>query len=128
MMNEYEYKAVLIKVVDGDTVDLGVHLGEPEDLGFDVVTVPPMIRVRFRLWGINASESRTRGLEKKASKKWLKERLKSLDQQFKIRTIKDKKGKFGRYLVELLDTKNGININNQMVELGLAVHYMRNKK
>ena len=48
----YYYNAVLVRVVDGDTIDAII------DLGFDV-----QVRKRIRLAGINAQESRTRILK-----------------------------------------------------------------
>ena len=67
----YEYKCELIKVVDGDTIDAYI------DLGFKVI-----LKERIRLMGIDTPESRTKNLfEKswgKASKKFLKEKLKSV--------------------------------------------------
>ena len=65
----YEYKAKIMKVVDGDTVDVDI------DLGFGVVLTDE----RVRIMGIDTPESRTRDLvEKKfglASKARLKEML-----------------------------------------------------
>ena len=46
----YEYKAKLIKVVDGDTVDVDI------DLGFGVW----LRNERVRIMGIDTPESRTR--------------------------------------------------------------------
>ena len=46
----YEYRCKVLRVVDGDTVDVDI------DLGFDVV----LKKQRVRLHGINAPESRTR--------------------------------------------------------------------
>ena len=51
----YEYKSRIIKVVDGDTVDVDI------DLGFDIV----LSNQRIRLAGIETPESRTRDLEEK---------------------------------------------------------------
>ena len=51
----YKYNAKLDRVVDGDTVDALV------DLGFDTWK-----KVRIRMQGMNAPESRTRDLEEKA--------------------------------------------------------------
>ena len=45
----YEYRASLVKIVDGDTIDVNL------DLGFDVV----LKKQRVRLYGINTPESRT---------------------------------------------------------------------
>jgi len=50
----YEYKAIVDRVVDGDTIDCTI------DLGFSVWK-----KIRVRMEGINAPESRTRDLKKK---------------------------------------------------------------
>ena len=50
----YKYKAKLIKVVDGDTIDALI------DCGFSTFK-----KERVRLRGINAPESRTRDKEEK---------------------------------------------------------------
>ena len=50
----FEYNARVTKVVDGDTIDAMV------DLGFGTWK-----KVRIRMHGINAPESRTRNLEEK---------------------------------------------------------------
>ena len=51
----FEYKAKLVKVVDGDTIDVDL------DLGFGVW----LMKQRVRFYGINTPESRTRDLEEK---------------------------------------------------------------
>ena len=51
----YEYRATLLKIVDGDTVDVDI------DLGFGVW----LSNQRIRLYGIDTPESRTRDLEEK---------------------------------------------------------------
>ena len=65
----YEYKVRIVKVVDGDTVDVDI------DLGFDVW----LKNQRVRLYGIDTPESRTRDLEEKkygkAATAYLKEKL-----------------------------------------------------
>lgn len=108
---DYKYKAKLIKIVDGDTVDLMV------DLGFDTFR-----KERFRLYGINAPESRTRDLEEKkrglAAKAYLAEQMKEL--KF-IETMQDKKGKYGRFLVKLFNNHH-VCINDIMVKAKHAVH------
>jgi len=59
----YEYKVSIVKVVDGDTVDVDI------DLGFGMVYK----KQRVRMLGIDTPESRTRDLTEKkfgkASKK-----------------------------------------------------------
>ena len=54
-MEKYNYRAKLIKVVDGDTIDALI------DVGFDI-----WIKKRIRYKGIDTWESRTRNLEEKA--------------------------------------------------------------
>lgn len=99
----YEYRAQLIRVVDGDTVWLDV------DLGFDVRR-----KDSFRLYGINAPEMSTP--EGTAAKEWLVERLK--DAAITITTEKDKREKFGRYLCTLW--VGDANLNEQLVAEGHA--------
>ncbi len=108
----YEYKCEVKRIVDGDTVDVII------DLGFSI-----HFSTRVRLYGIDTPESRTRDKDEKVrgflSKDYLKERL---DQGgVIIRTYRDKKGKFGRVLGEMV--VGGRNINLLMVEENLAVKY-----
>ena len=51
----YEYRCSIVKVIDGDTVDVDI------DLGFGVW----MTNERVRLYGIDTPESRTRDLDEK---------------------------------------------------------------
>ena len=51
----YEYRATIIKIIDGDTVDVDI------DLGFNVVLKDERVRIA----GIDTPESRTRDLEEK---------------------------------------------------------------
>ena len=112
----YEYNAELIRVVDGDTVDCWV------DLGFDI-----RIKERVRLAGIDAPETRTRDLEEKAkglkSKDWLISALSEDNTKFILRTNSfDSKGKYGRTIGTIF-LKNGTNINELMLQEGLATLY-----
>jgi len=108
----YEYQCEVKRIVDGDTVDVII------DLGFSI-----HFSTRVRLYGIDTPESRTRDKDEKVrgflSKDYLKEWL---DQGgVIIRTYRDKKGKFGRVLGEMV--VGGRNINLLMVEENLAVKY-----
>lgn len=101
----YEYKAVVLKIVDGDTVDVEI------DLGLDV-----KIKTRLRLYGINAPERFT-----EEGKKVI-ERLESLipaGTEIFVKTIKDKKEKYGRYLGIIY--AGDLCINDLLVNEGLAV-------
>jgi len=109
----YEYRCKVVKVVDGDTIDLDI------DLGFGVW----MRKQRIRMYGIDTPESRTRDLEEKkyglAAKDFLVKWTNAGG--LVLKTHKDGKGKFGRILGELwcFDT----NINEKMIEEHHAVKY-----
>ena len=125
----YEYKAVVNRVVDGDTIDVTI------DLGFSVWK-----KMRVRMEGINTPESRTRDLEEKKRGLAAKDRLKN------ILEFNDNKcvlkvsgvGKYGRalatVLVESLSPLNGedgitlIDVNKQLIEEGHAVEYYGGKR
>ncbi|QDP46216.1 MAG: putative nuclease-like protein [Prokaryotic dsDNA virus sp.] len=108
----YEYRCVLRRVVDGDTIDVDI------DLGFKVW----LRKERVRLYGINTPESRTRNLDEKKLGLLAKARLKELLQKnFTIRTEKDGKGKFGRILG--VPYVEGHNICEQLIEEGHARSY-----
>ena len=87
----YIYKAELIRVVDGDTVELII------DQGFSNFTKQTM-----RLYGIDAPEMRTEA--GKEAKAWLWEVLQPLETIY-VQTIqlstKAKRDKYGRFLAVL---------------------------
>ena len=125
----YEYKAVVDRVVDGDTIDVTI------DLGFSVWK-----KMRVRMEGINTPESRTRDLEEKKRGLAAKDRLKS------ILEFNDNKcilkvsgvGKYGRALATVLveslsplnkeDSITLIDVNKQLIEEGHAVEYHGGKR
>jgi micrococcal nuclease len=113
----YQYKAKLIKVVDGDTVDALI------DCGFSTFK-----KERIRLHGINAPESRTRDKKEKkrglAAKARLKELIKEGKNEFMVETTVDKKGKYGRLLGELFSSSGvGTSYNETLVKEGHATEY-----
>jgi micrococcal nuclease len=113
----YEYNCKVKRVVDGDTVDVII------DLGFDI-----HFATRVRLYGMDTPESRTRNKDEKVrgymSKDFLEEWMEKDD--VIIRTRRDKKGKFGRVLGEML--VRGENINKLMIKECLAVEYYGQSK
>jgi micrococcal nuclease len=119
----YEYRVKIVKIVDGDTVDVDI------DLGFGVW----MHKERIRLFGIDTPESRTRDLEEKkyglAAKKFLTNMLDD-EGGIILKTHKDKTGKFGRILGELWRTTNYADqsINNYMIDKHHAVMYLGQSK
>ena len=114
-MYEYKVKEV-VKVVDGDTVDLVL------DLGFGLYK-----KERVRVAGIDAPESRTRDKQEKqyglAAKAWMKGMLSDCE-GLTVRTEKD--GKYGRMLGWLY--KDELCINTRMIEAGYAWEYDGGKK
>ena len=119
----YNYKAKLLRVVDGDTVDAEI------DLGFKI-----FIKDRIRLMGIDTPESRTRNLAEKSWGKAAKHRLEELlaesDGVFTLLTKVQKKGKFGRILGTIqVSTKDGIVDANQiLMNENLAIPYTGGNK
>jgi len=88
----YTYRCKILRVVDGDTVDVDI------DLGFNVW----LHRERVRIAGIDAPESRTRDLTEKLFGKAAKERVKEFLPVGSTCTLLcktyDSTGKFGRIL------------------------------
>ena len=119
----YEYKCNVVRVIDGDTVDVDI------DLGFGVWLTDE----RVRIMGIDTPESRTRDkVEKKfglAAKRRLKDLLgkKSILKTQVNKDGEDMKGKFGRILGDFTvydPTKDAWRpVTKILMEEGHAVKY-----
>jgi micrococcal nuclease len=114
----YEYRCKVVKIVDGDTVDVDI------DLGFGVW----LKKERIRMFGIDTPESRTRDLDEKKYGLMAKEFItKLLDDEggIVLKTRKDAEGKYGRILGELWRTTDFADksINQIMIEKHHAVSY-----
>lgn len=110
----YEYAAYVIRVVDGDTVDLGV------DLGFR-----HRFTDRFRLYGINTPERGQAGWAEATT--YLRQILVGVGEELAIRTHLDKRDKYGRWLAEIYKTQSDgtiLYVNQDMIDKGHAVEYM----
>lgn len=110
VLSPYNYQATVASVYDADTVTLVF------DLGLGVQTTQ-----RVRLYGVNAwevrGEERIKGL---FARDWLR-RLIPPGTTVGVRTIKDSRGKYGRYLCVLWLPSDGgkpTNINRQLVDKG----------
>ena len=106
----YEYENVrLIRVIDGDTVELEIDLGNRI-----------WWRDSFRLAGINCPEmSGDTKIAGDAAKIYLEKLL-----QDGIRLVRtDKPDKFGRWLVTIYNASVNESINSRMVLRGHAVPY-----
>src|SRR5210317_618063 len=126
-MTQNEYDVTVLKVVDGDTVDVDI------DLGFGVV----LSNERVRIMGIDTPESRTsdrvEDLFGEAAKARVKELL-SGDVILKTEVNKngeDMKGKFGRvlgdFIVERYEGREEM-LTDVLIEEGHAVAYFGGSK
>jgi len=87
----YEYRCKILRIVDGDTVDVDI------DLGFGMW----IHKERVRIYGLDTPESRTRDKIEKQFGLFAKEYVKSFLPVGSMQTLvteKDKTGKFGRIL------------------------------
>ena len=121
----YDYKAKLVRVVDGDTIDAEI------DLGFDI-----SVKKRIRLVGINTPECRTRDLEEKAKGLAAKDRVKAiLAENPKFNLESTELGKYGRVLgkihINILDGTESLTqicLNDQLIKEKHAVEYFGGKR
>jgi micrococcal nuclease len=94
-MEPYVYKAVVERVIDGDTVQLSI------DLGFDIKKSH-----KFRLKNVWAAErgEMNYGLHSSYTKQLL-----PVNTQIIVKTFKDASDKYGRYIGEIYIDKQNIN-------------------
>lgn len=119
----YEYRVKVLKIVDGDTVDVDI------DLGFGVW----LRGERVRIMGIDTPESRTSNDVEKLFGLAAKNRLKQLlgeDAVLKTEVNKDgedMKGKFGRILGDFI-APDGRMVTDILIEEGHCVAYFGGSK
>lgn len=104
----YHYKATVQSIYDGDTIRADIDLGMNQW----------MKNEPLRLYGIDAPE--VRGIEREdglQSRDYLRSLL-PIGTEIIIRTYKDKKGKYGRWVVQIYH--EGTDINTTMVTSGHA--------
>jgi micrococcal nuclease len=110
----------IVKVLDGDTIDVLI------DLGFDLYK-----KERVRIAGVDTPEKRTRDLEEKElgihATDWMKDKLTETikgDEELTIRTeLKGGVGKYGRLLGWLYVGDSTLSLNEQMITEGYAWAY-----
>ena len=121
----FEYQCKIVKIIDGDTVDVDI------DLGFGVW----LKKQRIRLYGIDTPESRTRDLEEKkyglVAKEFVEAHL-PVGSTRTLTTVKDQVGKYGRILGKFKAydsyTDAWVNMNQWMIIKHLAVEYKGQSK
>jgi len=111
----YNYKAKVIDIYDADTMTLQI------DLGFYISKVE-----KVRLMGIDTPELRTRNLREKELGYEARDYVRDLILNEEVIVTTEKKGKYGRYLVNIF--YNDININNELIRKGYAKPYYGGKK
>jgi micrococcal nuclease len=109
---QYEYDAKVMRVVDGDTVDVEI------DLGFDLT-----IQQRVRVFGINCPEIHSTDRDEKTRG----ESAAAFTRQFLpegspvvLRTHKAGNEKFGRFLAEI-HTQGGRDLGKALIAAGHAL-------
>jgi micrococcal nuclease len=110
----YEYKATVVKVIDGDTVKLNI------DLGFHLTRNEQ----NFRLIGIDAPEIRGDERQKGLICKEFVESLISEGEEVYIRTYKP--DKYGRWLVDI-QVNVPVEDNDEMLKEESLSHYLVEK-
>ncbi len=109
----YEYKAEYISNYDGDTIRFMV------DLGFGIYH-----RIIIRLAGVDTPELRTAELNKRVvayeAKDFVREAMLGASEII-IKTNKDKTGKYGRYIAEVL--YDGMNLKDELIDNALGEPY-----
>tara|TARA_R100000808_G_C2140225_1_gene148036 strand:+ start:1102 stop:1458 length:357 start_codon:yes stop_codon:yes gene_type:complete len=116
----WEYRVKVLRVIDGDTIDVSV------DLGFFTHR-----NIRVRMYGINTPECRTRDHHEKkrgmAAKVIL---MKLLDEADEVIMKSHGIGKFGRCLGEIFVMKDGEkrDVGKHLIAAGLAEEYYGGKR
>lgn len=119
----YKYKAKVLEVYDADTLTLLI------DIGFNI-----HIEEKCRLYGIDTPELRTKNKKEKAlgyeARDFVMDLI--LGKEVEIQTHKgQKKGKFGRYLVDIVvprEDSKYVTLNNVLIDEGYAKPYFGEKK
>lgn len=132
----YLYKARVIRVIDGDTVELIWDLGANMQkiaicrlYGIDAPEIHPQ-RSKYAKYDLSKDDideclEKERGLALRA-----KERVEELclDKDIVIRTVKDRVSKFGKYLVELFpEGLEKPSVNWILMEESLSSNYNEGK-
>ena len=109
----YEYRAYVRKVYDGDTVTVDI------DLGFGVL----LKNQKLRLLGINTPEIRGKSREEGLKVRDIV-RGRISNQWVVIKTHKDSKGKYGRWLAVIHQPGIEESINDWLLKEGYAKKYL----
>jgi len=120
MSERFWYGATVLKVIDGDTMDLMI------DLGFNIHH-----KIRVRLYGVNTPESRTKDLAEKEMGLKAKQFTEDWITRHKwvyVNTIPDKNDKYGRVLARIFSSEDVKDVktaclNQDIIQSGYAREY-----
>ena len=117
MKPSYIYSALVLKIVDGDTIDCAV------DLGFNTY-----VKERFRLYGIDTPEKNSKDPVLRDSAIAATQFVKTAIDGKNILIDSTGKDKYGRWLAKVYVELGQPTINEQLVSLGLAKAYFGDNK
>ena len=116
----YEYKARLVRVIDGGTIDADI------DIGFQI-----HIGQRIKLYGVDAPDARSQDHVERDKGLASKNRLiEILPKEIIVQTMLNKRGKVGRILgIVFIKEEHGelTNINDLIIKEGFATRYPSNE-
>lgn len=117
-LNLYTYSARLVKVIDGDTIDVDI------DLGFGTW----LHSKRLRLWGLDTPEKNTpEGVKStKFTVDWVSKSI-NKSGMLVVRTVSDKPDKYGRILASVYGATS-VSLNDELLLSGNAKIYIGGKK
>ena len=114
----YEYRAKLIRVVDGDTIDFEIDLG-----------LNTLVRIRTRVFGVDTpetygekhdSDEYRKGVVAKAATLSYINESKDDDGYVLVKTFKDKTGKYGRWLADVRPLRKPGSLTEHLLKGGYA--------
>jgi len=108
----YEYRAIITKVYDGDTLTAEV------DLGFKMWAK----KIKLRLLGIDTPEIRSKDVKEKALALKARDRVRELCLDKEVIITSHKKGKYGRWLATVY-LEEDIDLTRFLISEGLGVPY-----
>ncbi len=109
----YEYRATIVRVIDGDTLEVAV------DLGFRIV-----MEQTLRLLGVNAPEMNAPGLEERAKAQAAKEFVAGICWPGRVVRIQSHKprptDRYGRWLATIT-LPDGCDLTEQIIAAGHGI-------
>lgn len=109
----YNYKAIVTKIYDGDTITLDI------DLGFGIWKKKQSIRLARIDAAEIRGEERPQGLiVRDTLREWI-----PLGTEIHLETVKDRTGKYGRYIGEIYPIGESLSYNQRLLNENLVEPY-----